>query len=347
MADGKTPADPSALMNDPVLAGLLSANPSLLSSLSGGGAPTQQMSLAEMLVASAMDVTGRYGQTGRGYTAATLPPWAQTVAPEVLSNPDFDPYLGVVSQQGDERVFMGARQYDMKTPTNHSPTNDEFVSGGRITDVEKTPGDDTLTLQQASNLPYTWDEEEVSEAMEKMKAAGMTVDSFDSLVDNWGALVYRAAMTYSLSEGKRKVSPWDVLDLYKDESKRLGTGPFTGDKTMVSRNVTEITEGEAWSNIQSTLSQMLGRDPSDQETRDFTYRMNKLAARNPSISKTVTSYKAGEATGSSTHTDPGFTNADMAKEAYDTAQADPDYAEYQSATTYFNATLSALGPIGG
>ena len=92
---------------------------------------------------------------------------------------------------------------------------------------------------------------------------------------------------------------------------------------------------------------MLGRDPTDQEMRDFTYRMNQLAARNPSISKTITSYKNGEAVSQNTHTNPGFTAADMAQKAYDTAQSNPDYAEYQSATTYFNAALSALGPIGG
>ena len=123
--------------------------------------------------------------------------------------------------------------------------------------------------------------------------------------------------------------------------------PFTGSRTTTSRNVTEVSEGEAWSTLQNTLSNLLGRDPNDQETRDFVYRMNQMAATNPSISKTVTQYKDGIGVSSSTHTDPGFTGADMAEDAYDGAQNDPDYAEYRAATTYFNSLMSALGPIGG
>jgi hypothetical protein len=141
----------------------------------------------------------------------------------------------------------------------------------------------------------------------------------------------------------------DASDIGSDEDfDPFGTGTnFTGTKTQVHRNVTDIDEGEAWSTIQSNLSQLLGRDPNDQETRDFTYRMGQLAARNPSVSKTATSYKNGEVTGSSTHTTPGFTQADMAHEAYDDAQNDPGYAEYRSASYLYNAVLSALGPLGG
>lgn len=127
----------------------------------------------------------------------------------------------------------------------------------------------------------------------------------------------------------------------------FGTAAFSGPKVTTSRNVTEIDEGEAWASLQGTLSQMLGRDPSDQELRDFTYRMSQSAARNPSVSRTVTQYKDGEATSSSTRTRPGFTSADLAREAYDQAQSDPDYAEFRSASYLFNAAVAALGEIGG
>lgn len=312
-----------------------------------GAAPQQQLSLDQLLIGSAMDVTGRYGMTGQAYRGG-LPQWAQGVPQQALDSTDFDPYLGIVSQQGDERVYMGEIP---ASPAPGRPAGNKFspTMDGQQPGVapQATPAsDETLTLQQASNMPYTWDEAEVADAMQKMRDAGMSVDSFDGLVEAWGSLVYRAAMTYSLSEGKRKVTPWDVLDLYKDEAQASGV-LGTQTRTMVSRNVTDIDEGEAWSNLQGTLSQMLGRDPDDQELRDFTYRMNQLAARNPSVSKTITKYKNGEATSSSTHTKPGFTSADMAMEAYDSAQADPDYAEYQAASTYFNALQTALGPIGG
>lgn len=384
------PALPDGIANDPTLSSLLGGVDiqSLLNGPSASGSVAQP-SLQEALLGSAMDVAGRYGLTGKDYRGA-LPPWAQNLSPEVLKNPDFDPYLGVVSQQGDERVYMGDKITHSLTPVDpanagmaHAEpqkmgqvevqgqtlpvagTSDgvEFRSGGtheaKVYTTEpkdKTKhSDKTLTTTQAMNLPYTWSEDEINSAMEKMRAAGLNVTSFDmgtnSLLNVWGALVSRAAMTYATTSGEKKVTPWDVLDLYKSEAKAAGTlgdnMPFTGNKTMVNKTVSTITDGEAWSVMQQTLARMLGRDPSDQELRDYTYRMNQMAAANPSISKTITRYKNGEAVSSSTHSDPGFTAADMAQSAYDSAQSNPEYGAFQAATTYYNAALSALGPIGG
>lgn len=161
-----------------------------------------------------------------------------------------------------------------------------------------------------------------------------------------------------MSQGIR-MSPMGLIKNYVrmngfDPSK-IGSSPdFFGDGTdpnrtvtTVQKNVTDITEGQAFASLQSNLSQMLGRDPSDQETRDFLYRMNHLAAQNPSISKTVYRYKNGEQVSVSTHTDPGFNSADVQQAAYDQAQNEPDYAEYRGASYLFNAVLGALGPIGG
>jgi hypothetical protein len=137
------------------------------------------------------------------------------------------------------------------------------------------------------------------------------------------------------------------VDASEDYGIKPEDQPFTGSKTTTQRSVTDISEGEAWATLQNNLSNLLGRDPSDQETRDFVYRMNQLAASNPTISKTVTQYKDGTPVSSSTHTDPGLTSADVAQSAYDEAQNNPDYAEYRASTLYFNALMSALGPIGG
>lgn len=209
-------------------------------------------------------------------------------------------------------------------------------------------GDATRTLMQVQNLPFTWDEEEVREAMRRMRLAGHKVITFDEMVQVWQGMSSRAAMMYSLSEGKRKVTPWDVLDITKREMEDAGNfiNYESGSQTTTHKTVANITEGAAWSTLQQTLSQMLGRDPDDQEVRDFAYRMNQLAAKNPRITETVTKFRAGEQVGSDSTTTGGIDSGDLAQEAYEDAQADPDYAEFQSATTYFNAALAALGAIG-
>ncbi|MGZ4574080.1 MAG: hypothetical protein ACXVXY_03655 [Mycobacteriaceae bacterium] len=367
-----TPSVPGDISTDPVLGPLL-ADPSIQALLSGSSTaaakPLTTSQLIGALLGSSMDVMGRYGSTGHDFKGV-LPPWAQNLSPQILDNPNFDPYLGVVSQQGDERVFMGDKTIKVPSPVSaRDMTNapapvvgdpETYMNKGVGTPIHeksKTKHEDkTLTSTQAMNLPYTWDDAEVKDVMKKMQESGIPVDSFDtgstSLVSVWGTLVNRAAMTYSMSEGQKKVTPWDVLDMYKSEAQAAGT--YTnyvgyGDRTTttVNRSVSTITDGEAWSVMQQTLSRMLGRDPSDQELRDYTYRMNQMAAANPSISKTITRYKNGEAVGSSTHTDTGFTASDMAQNAYDNAQSNPEYGAYQAASTYFNAALSALGPIGG
>lgn len=400
--DGPSPIDVGQI--DPALAGLLgSLSPEEQAQIFGGSMEAEPLSLPELLVQSSMTTIGRRGLTGEGFKGE-LPAWASDLAPEVLGNPDFDPYFGIVSEQGDERVYWGQEKLSSKRVEPDVPLSTgmarpdggsgggawdnyfdeaaeaagrtapkepatggevEFRSGGqRPADQVETPGektgrkagsgkgDKTLTTLQAMNLPYTWDEEEIAEAMKKMRQSGIPVDSFDmgstSLVSVWGALVERASMTYAMSEGRRKVTPWDVLDMYKSEAKAAGSfqNYQNGERTTTQRSITNITEGEAWSMLRDNLSRMLGRDPSDQEVREFSFRMNQLAAKNPSITETVTRYKNGEPVSSETETEGGFTAADVQQQAYEEAQNDPQYAEYQAATTYFNSAISALGAIG-
>ena len=361
-----------------------------LALLSGGGAaPAQSMSLTEMLMQSSMAVTGRSQFTPREFSGV-LPTWAADLAPAVLQHPDFDPYFGITSQMGDERVYMGAKkvkpekkaganEIDVSTITDPlvwgkansddgienpkpdfsqeapAPLLPSWLMPGNAPDAKEpapekvaNPDDRTLTAAQVMNLPYTWSEEKITDVMKLMRQSGINVTTFEQMGQAWGNLVNRAAMIYSMSEGKNKVTPWDVLDMYKSEAKAAGTltDYESGTKTTVNKSVANITEGEAWSSLQQTVSQMLGRDPSDQEVRDFAYKMNQLAAENPAITKTITKYKAGEATSSSSSTEGGFSAADMAQSAYEKAQAEPDYAEYQASTVYYNAALSALGAIG-
>lgn len=212
-----------------------------------------------------------------------------------------------------------------------------------------TTTDKAQSITRARNLPYLWDEDEVDAAMKRMQDAGMDVTSFESLTAKWNALVDRASTTYMLSEGEKKLTPWDVLDLIQreDESANGGVDPENFTHTSTNKSIQDISEGEAWATLQSNLSRMLGRDPSDQEVRDFTHRMNGLAARNPAISRTISTYKDGRLTNSTTReVDSGFTADDMAMTSYEDAQADPEYGAFQAASTYFQATQQALGAIG-
>ena len=354
--DGAAPVTPTGT-DAMSLAASLGLDPGLVAQLMGDSAtatPGQPIDIVSLLQGTAMQVTGREGMTGTPFSGV-LPAWAKDVPAAVLGDVNFDPYLGIVSEKGDERVYMGAIEkaatpgVDVHTAERPDTHTGEFALPQDVGPTQATVSDGTLTSTQVANLPYTWTEENITEAMKRMREAGINVTSFDQLNQVWGGLVDRASMVYSLSEGKNKVTPWDVLDMYKSEAKAADSyiNYESGTRTSTTKSIGHITEGEAWSSLQGTLSKMLGRDPSDQEVRDFTYKMNQLAAKNPAISQTISKYKAGDVTSSTTSTEGGFTGADVAEAAYGQAQSNPGYAEFQSASTYYNAALSALGAIGG
>lgn len=297
------------------------------------------------------------GMSGRrGYTTqklvGPLPRWV-TLNPQLQAAVEaraLDPYMPT-QEMGTWRVYTGSRKTNQPIAPNSSANVAEAVMKG----YGSVDRDTTMSIQQAKNEPFLWNENQVADAIKKFQKAGLkSVVDFDSMAAAWGGLVERAGLSYSLSSGQKKLTPWDVLDLYKNERAKAGTasggsggsGGFSGTYSQTQKTINEISQGDAWASLRQTVSNMLGRDPEDQEVRDFAYRMNNLAARNPSIAKTTASYQDGRMVSATTRSNPGFTANDVARGAYDEAQDDPDYAEYQSATTYFNSALAALGAIG-
>lgn len=328
---------------DPGLSALLAQM--MTPSLGGFG----QASPEDILQETMLGMSGRQGLTAQPLTGI-LPRWfkANPAMVALVRRGQVDPYLPT-NDPASWRVFVG-------TPTTVrakvGPTTNALLADPAT--PKSIRGDETEMVNSVANQPFLWTEDQVADAIKKFQDAGVTtVTDFDSMHKAWGGLVQRAGAMYSLSSGQRKVTPWDVLDLYKTEMKKAGTFGGSGSTgtpstvTQTSRSVSTITNGDGWSALQNTLSRMLGRDPSDEEVRDFVGRMNYLAAKNPTV---TTSTTRGIGTGNqstSSRTKAGFNSNDILENAYKDAQSDPDYAEYQSASTYFNAAISALGAIGG
>jgi hypothetical protein len=318
---------------------------------SGGGGSSVDALLAQALSEAGIDPANptatvadpssplTYAALSVSQRVSFLPGWARDLK-----------VLGLGAEEDAPEMFVFMR--DRRVPgTPENPTQFDTPQGLREGNDAAAPTttSQAQTVTRALNQPYLWDEEELDEAMKRMQDAGLDVQSFDDVNDVWQGLVERAARTYTVSKGEKKVTPWDVLDLVKREDETANGGEDDENFTHVStsRSIQDISEGEAWGVIQSNLSRMLGRDPSDQEVRDFTHRMNSLAARNPAISKTISTYKDGRLTNSTTReVESGFTADDMMMKSYEDAQKDPEYGAFQAASTYFNATQVALGAIG-
>jgi len=268
-------------------------------------------------------------------------------APEQLMG--LDPTSGQITPDiGDDRVYMGEGAKDTHVPQPHigNPRLSEEEGGPQAVHPPKT-----MTVGAALNQTYLWSDDHVSEVMKRMREAGIPVKSFEDMQSVWKDLVTRASRAFTLSKGKREVTPWDVLSTVKKENVEAGVLDKDGNivQTQVNKSVNEISDGDAWASLKSQMSQLIGRDPTEQEVRDYASKLNSIAARNPSITKTTTTTDAETGDSStSSHTSGGYDEADQAQDMYDEITDSPEYAQYQSATTYMNALFGALGePAGG
>lgn len=110
--------------------------------------------------------------------------------------------------------------------------------------------------------------------------------------------------------------------------------------TSTATSVTHYTAQEAQAYALTAFQNAIGRAPTSQELDTFVTSFN--AGQNPST--TSTHHGVG---GNSTYsTITG--GVDEAMLAQSIAQQNPEYGNYQKATTYFDSMLSALsGPMGG
>jgi hypothetical protein len=250
----------------------------------------------------------------------------------------------------DDRVYMGnTEKTQVSGAPEHiglaGPTDSELAGPGNTETKHKT-----TTVQAALNQPYLWSNDKVTETMKKMREAGINVTDFDTMMNVWQSLVTRASRTFVLSDGENLVTPWDMLSATKKENIANGTLDKNGNivHTSTSTSVNTLSEGQAWETLRATVQDMLGRDPSDQEVRDFLSMANSDAAKDPSktVSTTHTDTESGQSNTTS-HTTGGYTSADAARSAYDQTHDTAEYADYQAAGPLFNTLLSALGEVAG
>jgi hypothetical protein len=141
-----------------------------------------------------------------------------------------------------------------------------------------------------------------------------------------------------------------VAAIYPTAANAIGLDGVNGPSGAPSRTVSvdkrvqtftvQQLEGAATQYAQ----QLLGRALTADELASVTKFTNAEAIANPQISKTVTNSNKSGST-SSTTTSGGIDEAQLLKSQI---EANPEFASYQKATTYFDAMLGTLrGPVGG
>jgi hypothetical protein len=109
--------------------------------------------------------------------------------------------------------------------------------------------------------------------------------------------------------------------------------------TSTSSSVTHYTREQAQAYALTAFQNAIGRAPTSQELDTFVTSFN--AGQNPS--STITNYAAGGKSYSSSTTG----GVDEAMLAQNIAQQNPEYANYQKATTYFDVFNQVMNGRGG
>ncbi len=116
-----------------------------------------------------------------------------------------------------------------------------------------------------------------------------------------------------------------------------GGGPRT--TRSVSESVNLADPSTARGLIDATISQYLGRNPTDTEYANFTAALNAAQKKNPSITQSVTTSGVGTSSSRSV-TKGGMDEAQFAREY---AQSQEGVAELSAATTGLDSFIDAIG----
>lgn len=229
------------------------------------------------------------------------------------------------------------------------------------------PGDQ-MTYDQARLLPSQWMDSDPSKLKQLVNTGILNkVPGFDvgmgmpEIISAWDELVKTSfELNQAKGKGAKVWTPWDVLDTYGNSKGSFGSvkrgdwlyDAATGEKlkyvgprskTTTSRDVNLSSAEDVKALTTQVLTQALGRAPTAKEVAQYKSTINAQENANPTLTTTTqTLNDQGEATAQSSKTTGGFDAAAQQQLVQDQASGTPEFAKYQSGTTYWNALMQMM-----
>lgn len=200
-----------------------------------------------------------------------------------------------------------------------------------------------VSLTQAQNDFYSWSPAEQQQWANKMYRAGLINDpgNYDAALAQWRSAVEFAAGQYTY--GKKRITPWDVMQDRLGLSKLAGNGNGPRTVTSTSTRLQVLTNGDANAMITAIFQNQLGRDPDKGEMARYRSMLINKVKDSPETTKTTTTTDAlGNSTSSSTSSG-GVSQGELQSLVQEPVNADPEWGAYQAATTYMGALEGLLG----
>lgn len=222
----------------------------------------------------------------------------------------------------------------------------------------------------AKSLPLSWMQND-PETLKKFVNTGILnkVPGFDvgmgmpEIMKAWENLLEQSfeMNKYMPGGADRKLTPWDVLNSYSNQAGKFGTikrgdwlydiatgekvkyvGPKT--KTQTNKRIDLSSAEDVRAITTNALSELLGRAPTAEELGRFRATINALEESNPiTATTTQTLDDMGEVIDTQTRQEGGISAEARAAAITDDTKATPEFAKFQSGTTYWGALVQMLG----
>lgn len=224
-----------------------------------------------------------------------------------------------------------------------------------------------MTYQEAQTLPGRWAESDPNFykqflgklIMYKYPGANANMGMPEAL-SAWDDLL-KVATTLNKSGSKKQWTPWDILESYNRPAGSAGTHKsgdwlidnatgekvkYVGPKSRTTKQTqVNLSDPEQVQAIATqTLTQMIGRAPTDKELAQFKATLNGYEAKHPAVTSTTENYDdQGQVVSTSAVQSGGVDDAARATVLGEGLKKTKEYGKYQSGTTYFNALMQMIG----
>lgn len=243
---------------------------------------------------------------------------------------------GVASNK-DPLVYLGQQAVapsSMPGPYSASQQGSLYFQGGT--------GHKTANYSQVAQQYYEWDEKTKNKFITQLSLAGYDPQGMpDAKVASlWSDYAKQAAQYYNNGAGA-PLTPWDILAKDRKQRESYAATPRTISQTSTSYDIS--TKEDAHAIFLTASQQLLGRDPTKAETKNFQSALNAMEKSNPTITTQTSKYVGQELQSQTSTTKGGVKEGARQVLATEDIKKDPEYGAYQAATTYFDALMQTIG----
>lgn len=258
------------------------------------------------------------------------------------SQVDISPYLTALSGGGAAVAAQSSPMITVRMPKTPGQPGSTTAAEHRM---DMGEGTQHMSVDAATAAFWGWSDAQQKALAKKAWYLGL-IASPDDIEGAFQAWKYAVGRAGDYAQAGRQMDPSDAMDLLAAGSpaaqqQRDVNGRAGQTVTQKQRQINLTDPVQARSLIEQAFQQSMGRDPTDAEYRTLLASLHSQQQANPTVTQTTQKYdNQGNPLPDSTSTTSG--GIDPSAFVQQAAQNDPEAAQYQAGTFYFNTLMKAL-----